>query len=340
MSFWGCALNLNAPDRISSGTTGERLMNNKIESAAPPLPAGYLVVEVPVAGLDLRYERLRLVRPREYALVRDSIRRYGQIHPVCGGEVPQGSYALIDGFKRYRACVELAVPTMRVRVIGDNLHAHKAAIINFNSDHGRLHAFEEALVATSLYRDDHLNQQQIATLFGRHKSWACRRIALGECLCEEAVEELRLGLLGFATAREIGRLPRGNQREALSCIHKHRLSSRESARLVNRLLQSPRWEHENYMHLPLDILDDRSAPRPRRRLLCAAVQEVFEDMIGALRKSDAAADAATGRQAAFDAIQRITMLEAVENTLLRLSCLTSALKSAADTPTGLGNRAC
>jgi len=302
-----------------------------IEAAPASLPAGCPIVDVSVAELDLRYERLRLVRPREYALIRDSISRYGQIHPACGGAVQQGSYVLIDGFKRYRACVELAVPTMRLRVIGGNLHTHKAAIINFNSARGRLHAFEEALVATSLYRDDNLNQQQIATLFGRHKSWACRRIALGERLCEEAIEELRLGLLGFASAREIGRLPRGNQGEALTCIHKHRLSSRESARLVNRLLQSPRWEHENYLHLPLDILDDR-APPPSQRRPPAAAYEVFEGMIGALRKSDAAAEAAIMRSSTIDATQRIAVLGAVENTLSQLSRLTCALKSAAGTP--------
>lgn len=276
--------------------------------------------DIAVDDLDLRYERMRIVRPREYALMHDSIRQFGQLHPVTGGVTPGADarrYVLVDGFKRYRACVALAVPTMKVRIIGGGIHAFKAAIINLNRTQGSLNAFEEALVVTSLFRDDKLNQQQIATLFGRHKSWACRRIALCERLCDEAIEELRLGLLGFASAREIGRLPRGNQGEALSCIHKHRLSSRETARLVCRLLQSPRWEHENYLRLPLDILECRTPPSPSRQTI--GVTEDYNHFVAAGEKISAAIKVVEGRSHLFDTAQRATVVIMADKIGLALS---------------------
>jgi ParB-like chromosome segregation protein Spo0J len=220
-------------------------------------------IDVAVSALLPNYERLRLVRPREYALMHDSVQRFGQISPAAAGRVKDDTerYELVDGFKRYRACVALGIATMKIQVIEGGVHALKAAIINLNRCQATLHAFEEALVVHSLYREDTLAQKQIAVLFGRHKSWACRRIALCERLCDEAVAEIRLGLLGFATARQLCRLPRGNQAAALACVHKHRLSSHETAQLVSRLLQSPRWEQESILHLPLDILEQRHAVR-------------------------------------------------------------------------------
>jgi ParB-like chromosome segregation protein Spo0J len=281
-------------------------------------------LDIAADDLDLRYERMRLVRPREYALMHDSIRRFGQLHPVTGGVAPgvdARRYVLVDGFKRYRACVALAVPTMKLRIISGGTHALKAAIINLNRTQGPLNAFEEALVVTSLFRDDKLNQQQIATLFGRHKSWACRRIALCERLCDEAIEELRLGLLGFASAREISRLPRGNQGEALSCIHKHRLSSRESAQLVNRLLQAPRWEHENYQRLPLDILERRTPPAPARQTCFSIVADEYDHFVAAGEKICTTIGAVESRSHLYDIAQRsgmVIMADKIGQALSRL----------------------
>lgn len=252
------------------------------------------IEEVKLERLRTSYGRLRLTRPHEHAIMRESLARYGQISAATVSKAVSGDggYELIDGFKRYHACRELSIATMKIRFFEGGLHAAKAAIINLNRSQGSPHAFDEALVVCSLYRDDKLNQQQIAALFGRHKSWACRRIAVGERLNDEAIEEIRLGLLGFAAAREIGRLPRGNQPQALHCVHKHRLSSRETAQLVSRLLQSPRWEHENILSLPIDILDRRQPPRIRReRSPSTTASEIHERLLGALRQSDAAISA-------------------------------------------------
>jgi ParB-like chromosome segregation protein Spo0J len=221
-------------------------------------------LEVPLTALDAHYERFRLVRPREYSAMRDSVMRFGQISSVMVGRAVQGSerYEVIDGFKRYHALIELKHPKIKIRVLEGGTRAMKAALIDLNRSQGGLHAFEEALVVRSLYKDEFLDQQQIGVLLGRHKSWACRRLGLCERLCEEAIEHIRLGLIGFGTARELWRLPRGNQPAALTCVLEHRLNSRETAVLVSELLKSPRWEHACILRLPVDILEKRKEPKP------------------------------------------------------------------------------
>jgi len=284
-----------------------------------------MVIEVPLDDINIGYERLRLVRPGEHAVMRESVCRYGQISPVIVGHAIDGGrrYELVDGFKRYRACHELDKKNMTIRIMEGGIHAMKAAIINLNCSQGSLHAFEEALVVESLYREDCLNQQQIAVLFGRHKSWACRRIALCERLCEDAVEHIRLGLLGFATARELCRLPRGNQSAALSCVHKHRLNSHETAQLVNRLLQSPAWEHESILRLPVDILDRRNPPRPAKATSPARVyQRLCLTLTAACRRMETA----QSHVALFDVAQRDALREKADRTASLLVGLKTALE--------------
>jgi ParB-like chromosome segregation protein Spo0J len=255
-----------------------------LKKAMSPQETPSTILDVPLKDLDTGYERFRFVRPKEYRLMRESIERNGQMSPaVAVLKEENKGYLLIDGFKRYQALSALGRPTLRARTLQGESHVIKAAIVDLNRSQGTLHAFEEALIVRSLHRDDCLGQAPIGILLGRHKSWVCRRIALCEQLCEEAVSNIRLGLLGFATARALWRLPRGNQPPALECILKYRLSSRETELLVSQLLQTPAHAHSALLHQPLDILDLRCPPRPEDigktdsdcRRLCASLKMVW-----------------------------------------------------------------
>lgn len=59
-------------------------------------------------------------------------------------------------------------------------------------------------------------------------------------------DDVRLGLLSSTSARELARLPRGNQLRAAQAVRDHQLTSRQSAQLVQRLQQSaePAARHE------------------------------------------------------------------------------------------------
>ena len=101
----------------------------------------------------------------------------------------------------------------------------KAAIYNLNRIGQRPLELEESWIVHALVREDGLSQVEAAQLLGRHKSWVNRRLAMLERLCEAAPEELRLGLLSPAMARQLTRLPVGNQAAALQTAREASLTS-------------------------------------------------------------------------------------------------------------------
>ena len=137
------------------------------ENTRPPEPLGP-VIEAPIASVSTVYEHLRLVRPDEYKLMYDSMKRYGQINPAaaCPSTKDERRYDLIDGFKRYHACIKLEQKNLTIRLLRGSSHVVKAAMLTLNAGQRTLHAFEEALLVRSLFHDDGLNQRQIAALLG------------------------------------------------------------------------------------------------------------------------------------------------------------------------------
>jgi len=227
------------------------------------------ITDVSISKILLGYEHFRFNRPHLYISMRKSVKRYGQITPVVviRSYTTHGSYELLDGFKRYHALHDLGKERIDIHIVTLGIHASKVAMVNFNKAHGNISVLEESLIVKSLYREDKLSQVELGVLFGKDKSWVCRRISLCEDLSDEVIEHLRLGLICMAIGRELTRLPRGNQEKALACIVKHRLSSRETHKLVSHLLSSPHWEHDNYLWLPHSILEERTPPRDTKGAL-------------------------------------------------------------------------
>jgi len=193
----------------------------------------------------------------------DSLRKFGQIFPVV---VTKGErFELIDGFKRVRALKRLGFEHVTARVLALSVHGLKAAMMDLNWSRGSISDLEEGMVVQSLCREDGLSQVEVAALVGRHKSWVCRRLSLIERLCDDALEHIRLGLIYTVIGRELARLPRGNQQAALRTILKYRFSSRESARLVSLLLEHPRWDWQNLLNFPEEILSERTPTGPSGR---------------------------------------------------------------------------
>jgi hypothetical protein len=81
-------------------------------------------------------------------------------------------------------------------------------------------------------------------LLGQHKSWVCRRLALLERLCDEAKAELRLGLLPPTLARQLTRLPVGNQPAVLVAARRASLTAQETHGVIDLLRRAnPEQEH-------------------------------------------------------------------------------------------------
>jgi ParB/RepB/Spo0J family partition protein len=215
--------------------------------------------DIAVAKMGENYGAFRIVSPRADDAMVKSMKKYGQLSPVVCARTGD-SYELVDGFKRLRACRRMGEETLKARVIEATERVVKAAIIQLNRGRS-IHELEEAMILSSLHREDALTQAEIALLLGRHKSWVSRRIALIERLHEEVQEDIRLGLLPASMGRELAMVPRGTQKEVAAALIKHRFSTREAAKLIRYLLSSPRWDHHLILASPWEVIGPRE-PRP------------------------------------------------------------------------------
>jgi hypothetical protein len=185
--------------------------------------------------LGQRYRQYRLADPLAEDAMAGSLRRWGQLSPVVAC-VRGEDLELLDGFKRLAAARQVAGQTsLSVRVVELDEPMAKAAILGLNRGQRAARELEEAWIVQALVRDDGLTQVEAAHLLGQHKSWVCRRLALLERLSGAVVEDLRLGLLGPALARQLVRLPAGNQDAVLSLTRRETLTAQEVGGVIDLL---------------------------------------------------------------------------------------------------------
>jgi ParB-like chromosome segregation protein Spo0J len=188
-----------------------------------------------LADLGERYRRYRLGDPEAEEAMAGSLRRWGQLAPVVA-YVRDGQFELIDGFKRLTAARQIReLASLSVRVLEVDERTAKAAILGLNRDQRPVRELEEAWVVQGLVRDDGMTQVEAAQLLGRHKSWVCRRLAFLEKLSVAVKEDLRLGLVGPSLARELTRLPTGNQEALLALTRRETLTAQEVSGVIDML---------------------------------------------------------------------------------------------------------
>lgn len=200
-------------------------MNNHIETR-------------PLVEIGQTYASLRLVAPKADAAIVSSMELYGQLSPIVCVKMPQ-ALEVLDGFKRLRGAHTLKYETIKLLVLETSQRAGKAGMIRFNRIAKTITDLEEALILRSLYRDEGMNQEEIGMLVGHDKSWVSRRLSLVERMHEEVWKNLELGLICVSVARELARLPRGNQSEVLAKVLKFGLGKRDVEKVVRCLLGRP-----------------------------------------------------------------------------------------------------
>lgn len=216
-----------------------------------------------LSQLGERYRRYRLADPTAEAAMARSLRSYGQLAPVtaCWRD---GQAELLDGFKRRSAAAQVAWATLNVRLVDADERIAKAAIYGLNRTGQQPSELEEAWIVQALVREDGLSQVEAAQLLDKHKSWVCRRLALLERLGAEAQAELRLGLLSPGLARQLTRLPVGNQAVVLTVARRDSLTTLEVQGVVD-LLRGASREQEAYV-----LQDPRAALRQQE---CVPVRD-------------------------------------------------------------------
>lgn len=222
------------------------------------------VASVAIDELDERYAALRLPRPRQERAVAESMARLGQLTPlvVCRRD---DQHAVVDGLKRLRSARELGLDSLLVRVLPLSEQAAVAAVYSINRQGASgLLDLEEALVVRTLVREHGLAQTEVAELLDRHPSWVSRRIGLLERLVEQVQDDVRVGLVSTTAAREIARLPRGNQPEVAAAVHRAALSSRDARTLVDLFCKaSDREQQTALLDRPREAVErQRGGPTP------------------------------------------------------------------------------
>jgi ParB-like chromosome segregation protein Spo0J len=225
-----------------------------------PYPVGQ-VIAVRFEELGDHFRRYRLRVPQAVQAMAQSLRRWGQCAPIVA-TLRQERPQVLDGFTRWEAAQDVrGMTTLLVRLVELDDSRAKAAIYGLNQTGRRPYELEEAWLVQALVREDGLSQSATAELLGRHKSWVCRRLALLEKLDENVRHEMEVGLLTPTVAREIARLPAGNQLEVLDLSRREALSREELGGVVRLLLGSTTAEQRMFvLSKPREALADAGAP--------------------------------------------------------------------------------
>jgi ParB-like chromosome segregation protein Spo0J len=219
---------------------------------------------LPLEELGERYRRYRLADPVAETAMAGSLGRWGQLAPLTACWRDR-RVELLDGFKRRAAASQVGWRTLSVRVLEVDERAAKAAIFGLNSVGRRPQELEEAWLVQALVREDGLSQVEAAELLGRHKSWVCRRLALLERLGEAAQTELRLGVLSVGLARQLTRLPVGNQEAVLAAARRATLTLAEVQGVIDLLAGATPEQETLLLHDPRAALRQATgAPAPAR----------------------------------------------------------------------------
>src|SRR5258707_6711343 len=211
-----------------------------------PCPVGE-VTAVRLDALGDQFRRYRLRVPQAVQAMAQSLRRWGQCAPLVA-TIRQERPQVLDGLTRWEAARQVrGMTTLSVRLIEVDDQRAKAAIYGLNQTGRRPYELEEAWLVQALVREDHLSQSEVAELLGRHKSWVCRRLALLEKLSADVRQEMEVGLLTPSAAREIARLPAGNQSEVLDVSRREALNGDELGGVVRLLLGSVTAEQKMFV---------------------------------------------------------------------------------------------
>jgi ParB-like chromosome segregation protein Spo0J len=225
-----------------------------------PCPVGE-VCPMRFDELGGHFRRYRLRVPQAVQAMALSLRRWGQCAPIVA-TVRQERPQVLDGFTRWEAAQQVrGMTTLLVRMIEVDDQQAKAAIYGLNQTGRRPYELEEAWLVQALVREDGLSQTEVAELLGRHKSWVCRRLALLEKLVDNVRQDLEVGLLTPTAARELARLPAGNQSEVLDLFRREALSGDQLGGVVRLLLGAVTAEQKQFvMAKPREALGQAGAP--------------------------------------------------------------------------------
>lgn len=230
--------------------------------------------------LELRYERLRLVRPEAERRLLASLLDIGQQVPIV--VVPEGAqdrYVVIDGYKRIRSLRKLA----RDVVVANPWPGEEAEILivtRLMQTAEAETALEQSWLLLELKQRFGFSLEELARRFGHSVSWVSRRLALVQELPDAVQQRVQRGeIVAHGAAKYLVPLARANRQacwDLVEAIGSTRLTSSDLG-ILYRAYQAGNWvTRQRLLDAPLVFLKSHKQaevapvavePRPGDNLL-------------------------------------------------------------------------
>ena len=220
--------------------------------------------------LELRYERLRVVRPEAERRLLASLAEVGQqVAIVVVQDGGSGLYVVIDGYKRIRGLRQLARDTVSASSWpGEEAEALIATRLMQASESET--ALEQSWLLAELQGRFGFSLEELARRFRHSVSWVSRRLALVQELPEEIQQRVQRGeIVAHGAAKYLVPLARANRPvclELVEAIGATRLTSSDLG-ILYRAYQTGNWvTRQRLLEDPLVFLKShkqaRTAPAP------------------------------------------------------------------------------
>jgi ParB family chromosome partitioning protein len=176
-------------------------------------------VELEFHQLELRYERLKVARPEPERRLLASLAEVGQQVPVVVvKEAAEGSFVVIDGYKRVRALRRLGRDTVGASCWPGE-EAEALIVTRLMQTAEPETALEQSWLLAELRERFGFSLQELARRFGHSVSWVSRRLALLQDLPEAIQERVRRGQIGaHGAAKYLVPLARANRQVCLDLM--------------------------------------------------------------------------------------------------------------------------
>ena len=210
--------------------------NSKPESGAPP-SLGY--VELAIAAIEPNpFQPRRDFVEAQLNELAESIRSEGLLQPIVVRKAGK-NYQLIAGERRWRACQQLKLKTIPVRIVEASDASSATLSLIENLQREGLNPIEEAQGFASLIRDFDLTQEQVGERVGKGRATIANALRLLQ-LEEEIQGFLRKGLLSTGHAKILLGVEESTQRTMLSRrIVEEGSSVRVTERYARLIKESP-----------------------------------------------------------------------------------------------------
>lgn len=162
-----------------------------------------LAVELRISEIEPNKNQPRLrFEPQAISELAESIKTHGLLQPIVVRPIAGGTYQIVAGERRWRACREAGLTSVPVIIkdLDDKQTTELALIENLQRED--LNPVEEALGYSRLMRDFSLTQEQVAERVGKSRSAITNTLRL-LALPKEFLEALENGKISSGHARAL-----------------------------------------------------------------------------------------------------------------------------------------